>query len=99
MLPNAVDLQWILTVLKMISKNARRQAARQAEREGNLARVRLVENAMGPYERTRPRDPAKAQALRSIGTPAQFIGPVSAGDHGFGDDDEQGDDQGGRAGS
>lgn len=79
MLPNAVDLQWILTVLKMISKNARRQAARQAEREGNLARVRLVENAMGPYERTRPRDPAKAQALRSIGTPAQFIGPVSAG--------------------
>jgi hypothetical protein len=62
-------------MFKTRNKKARERAA---EREANLARVRMTENALGPYIRTRPRDPAKAELLRKLGTPDDLIGPVSA---------------------
>jgi hypothetical protein len=47
----------------------RRQAPQQR------AKSAKVVAALGPIRRDKPRDPAEAELLRSIGTPEQMIGP------------------------
>ena len=37
---------------------------------------RVLEHALGPYRRERPRDPDESRLLRRIGTPERLIGPV-----------------------
>lgn len=52
----------------------------RAERARNAVWVaqveRVLEPALGPYRRERPRDPDEARLLRKIGTPERLIGPV-----------------------
>jgi hypothetical protein len=48
----------------------------QSARERDAAWCARVDAALPPFQRTRLRDPAEAEFLRSIGTPEELIGPV-----------------------
>jgi len=52
---------------------------RQAGREARRAAVRRVQAFLGPYRRTRRREPDTATLLRQAGTPEALIGPVADG--------------------
>lgn len=47
----------------------------QAERAIARERAEKIDQALPPYERTRPRDPDEARVLRSFGTPERLVGP------------------------
>ena len=46
-----------------------------AGRDQAKKRLEQIRSALGPYRRTRPRDPEKASLLRERGTPEHLIGP------------------------
>ena len=49
---------------------------RQAGREARRAAVRRIEEFLGPYRRTRPREADTAALLREAGTSEALIGPA-----------------------
>jgi hypothetical protein len=63
-----------------VERGTRTFAQWQAEREGNAAWAKLVDEALPPYERRRSRDPVEAKLLRERGTPEHLIGPTAGGE-------------------
>ena len=49
----------------------------QAARAANKRWASKVKDALGPLQRTRPRDRDEARLLREAGTPERLIGPTA----------------------
>jgi len=58
-----------------VNARFRTYAQWQADRDANAAWMKLVDRALPPYERRRPRDAKEAELLRRRGTPERLIGP------------------------
>ena len=61
-----------------VTTGRRTYAQWRAERDANVAWIRLVDRALPTYERRRPRDAKEAELLRQRGTPERLIGPSRA---------------------
>jgi hypothetical protein len=60
----------------LVNPRLRTYAQWRADRDANTAWIALVDRALPPYERRRPRDAEEAELLRQRGTPERLIGPI-----------------------
>ncbi len=60
----------------LVNTRIRTYSQWRADREANTAWIALVDRALPPYKRRRPRDAEEAELLRQRGTPERLIGPI-----------------------